>query len=60
MKVDNERIIKLIEGAGGKINSKTLLKGETPLDIATKKNIPLITSIKNFINSENKRIEIVD
>ena len=36
------------------------LSGLTEYDIATKKNIPLITSIKNFINSENKRIEIVD
>ena len=36
------------------------LSGLTEYDIETKKNIPLITSIKNFINSENKRIEIVD
>lgn len=36
------------------------LSGLTEYDIATKKNIPLITSIKNFINSENNRIEIIE
>tara|TARA_X000000368_G_C23018860_1_gene707050 strand:+ start:369 stop:1067 length:699 start_codon:yes stop_codon:yes gene_type:complete len=36
------------------------LSGLTEYDIATKKDIPLITSIKNFINSENKRVEIVE
>lgn len=36
------------------------LSGLTEYDIDTKKNVPLITSIKNFINSENKRSKIVE
>ena len=36
------------------------LSGLTEYDFDTKKDIPLKTSIKNFINSENKRIKIVE